>query len=381
MEINKCFLVLGLDSTASFEQVKEARGWYSKAFHPDRFPQGSQDAVKALEKQKQINLAFEELQKWFHSRAVHPTKPASHTSQRRTQKSRGWNFELDSYAQILQQSPKSPSTIKNTFSDLRTFATYISATRAQTFDFHGEDLEDIVSSYATALDGYKPSTVARHLYSIRGLLDYVGVDTGFVTSLAYEYKSEVKPRLRILTPKQVLNFFQVVEADATDEDTALIRFIFHTGVTASELCALEWNDLSAAHVPKLRGRSIMINVTGRSANRYVPLDDAAVGALTLLGFKGILPIKGKLSATTIFSRGGFEMSPKMVHYVVDRYAKLARLSVTPSILRATFCHRLAKGGMPLQHLAALVGITEQSAKVYYGSAEPNVIDLFAYVKD
>jgi site-specific recombinase XerD len=72
------------------------------------------------------------------------------------------------------------------------------------------------------------------------------------------------------------------------------------------------------------------------------------------------------------------MTPKMVHYVVNRYAKIAHVPVTPSILRNTFCKKLAKSGVPLEHLAKLIGITEQSASVYYVCAE-NIADLRAAV--
>jgi curved DNA-binding protein CbpA len=51
-DIDRHFRTLGLESGASFAQVKEARGWYTKAFHPDRFAKGSKDVAKAEEKQK-----------------------------------------------------------------------------------------------------------------------------------------------------------------------------------------------------------------------------------------------------------------------------------------------------------------------------------------
>jgi integrase/recombinase XerD len=174
-------------------------------------------------------------------------------------------------------------------------------------------------------------------------------------------------------------FLAVIERDAIYDDEALVRFILHTGVSVSELCALKWKDLSFANVPGHRRKCVMMKVAGRSESRLIPLNDFAVHALTVLGFNGVLPSKGKLSETYIFLREGCEMTPKMVHYVVDRYAKIAHVPVTPSILRNTFCKKLAKSGVPLKHLAKLIGVTEQSASVYYVSAKPDMADLLAAV--
>ena len=114
-DIDRHFLALGLNSSASFAQVKEARAWYTKAFHPDRFTKGSKDVAKAEEKQKEINLAFEELKKWFEvktSTRGHPTKAPSQ-ARPAGEKTKRWQVELNSYAQLLQQSPRSPATLKN----------------------------------------------------------------------------------------------------------------------------------------------------------------------------------------------------------------------------------------------------------------------------
>jgi integrase/recombinase XerC len=383
-DIDKHFRALGLDSSASFAQVKEARGWYTKAFHPDRFSKGSKDIAKAEEKQKEINIAFEELKRWFEvgqsGKKAHHTKGASQAGKPGREKTKSWQAELSGYAESLRESGRSPTTIKNFYSDLRSFATWLAASQGAAWSLHGHDLEKVVVTYSWELSEqcYSPSTIARHLYSIKGFLAYAAIDAEFILSLVDEYKSEVRAQTKSLTEKQLASFLKVIETDALYDDEALIRFILQTGLSVSELCALKWKDIHFANVPGRRGKCAIMRVTGRSGIRQIPLNDSAVDALTVLGLNGVLRTKGKLLDARIFFRGAHGMTPKMVHYVIDRYAKIARIIVTPSILRNTFCKKLAESGVPLEHLAELIGVSETSAKTYY-VAVPKIDDLVAAV--
>jgi hypothetical protein len=66
--IERYFAVLGLPSTASEEEVKEARNFVTKAFHPDKYQAGSKDQMKAHQRQIEINEAYERLIAWFQSK-------------------------------------------------------------------------------------------------------------------------------------------------------------------------------------------------------------------------------------------------------------------------------------------------------------------------
>ena len=63
--IDRYFAVLGLPSTASEEEVKEARNFVTKAFHPDKYQAGSKDQLKAHQRQVEINEAYDRLIEWF----------------------------------------------------------------------------------------------------------------------------------------------------------------------------------------------------------------------------------------------------------------------------------------------------------------------------
>ncbi len=74
--------MLGLPSSASEAEVKEARNFVTKAFHPDKYQPGSKDQQKAHQRQIEINEAYEKLMHWFSSRKL-TASAASVTNQER----------------------------------------------------------------------------------------------------------------------------------------------------------------------------------------------------------------------------------------------------------------------------------------------------------
>ena len=63
--IERYFAVLGLPASASVEEVKEARNFVTKAFHPDKYLAGSKDQLRAHQRQIEINEAYERIMAWF----------------------------------------------------------------------------------------------------------------------------------------------------------------------------------------------------------------------------------------------------------------------------------------------------------------------------
>jgi len=66
--IQRYFDILGLEPTASEAEIREARNFVTKAFHPDKYELGSKDQARAHEKQIEINEAYERLLDWVRNR-------------------------------------------------------------------------------------------------------------------------------------------------------------------------------------------------------------------------------------------------------------------------------------------------------------------------
>jgi len=59
--MDRYFAVLGLSPQASEQEVKEARNFVTKAFHPDKYEPGSKDQERAHQKQVEINEAYQKI--------------------------------------------------------------------------------------------------------------------------------------------------------------------------------------------------------------------------------------------------------------------------------------------------------------------------------
>ncbi|MBS2010574.1 MAG: tyrosine-type recombinase/integrase [Cyanobacteria bacterium SZAS TMP-1] len=276
----------------------------------------------------------------------------------------------------LAQSERSPRTLENVFCDLQSFADWLKS--------HGirkrldNSVNSLVVKYARTLEGhgYKPSTIARHLHSIRGWFIFCKLEAVFILELAAEYKPTSKTEPKSLTENQVAKLLASNKRHAKKEDRLLIEFLLHTGLTAGEVCGLTWRDLSTRHIPGSRRSCVMLEVGGRSGFRDIPASEKAVSTLVELGMEEILAKGGKGLDTPIFNPGGLYMTPKMVHYAVTQCGTNAAVNVTPSTLRNTFAYRLVSSGVSKQHLAEYMGISEQSASAYYPTKEVLLKDLF-----
>lgn len=71
------------------------------------------------------------------------------------------------------------------------------------------------------------------------------------------------------------------------------------------------------------------------------------------------------------------LTPNMVRYFMDRLAGPVGMVVTPQILRNTFCKRLADADVPLQHLAKMIVVKPEAARVYYAQPVASLEDMLA----
>ena len=119
----------------------------------------------------------------------------------------------------------------------------------------------------------------------------------------------------------------------------------------------------------------MLAIGGRSGFRDIPLAEKAVTILRELGMDEFVASGTKSATCPIFGSAGLELSPKMVHYAITQCGERAGVGVTPSLLRNTFAFRLVSSDVSKQHLAEYMGISEQSASVYYPTTQVHLKDL------
>jgi integrase/recombinase XerC len=273
---------------------------------------------------------------------------------------------IERYLRALADSGSSGLTIKNYRSDLLAFEDWTNNHYSKS-KLERAKLSNIIQDYAEELAdaNYSPATIERKLCSIKRFLEYQSIDARCVTELVQRYKAQVDKAPVWLTTKQLNKYLTELDMAAFEEDMAIVLFILNTGITAGELCRLTWGDLSFVETPGGRKRRFTIAVGEKKRAREIPLTDSATEPLLAFGLGTIAPSYKKNLKKQIFEKEGKGMTPKMVHYLVDKYAFFVDFSVSPQILRNTFCKRMADADVPLQHLAKMIGVKPEAARVYY----------------
>jgi len=71
MDIDRCFRILEIDRHASMEEVRQAYKDIVNVWHPDRFSENPRLRAKAEKKLKEVNAAYERVQRFLGSTSEH----------------------------------------------------------------------------------------------------------------------------------------------------------------------------------------------------------------------------------------------------------------------------------------------------------------------
>lgn len=230
-------------------------------------------------------------------------------------------------------------------------------------------------------NGYKKSTVARKLASLRS----------FFRFLQQEQLADTNPVHLISTPKQdkrlpgFLYYEEVKQLLATpDSDTvlgsrdrALLEFIYSSGIRVSEVVSL---DVSALDIPLG-----YIKVMGKGAKeRMVPFGSVAARALAQYIDKSRPRLLTDAETALFLNHRGGRLTSRGVRYIVDKHVKQAALSqkVSPHTLRHSFATHMLDEGADLRVVQELLGhvslsttqiythVTKQRLKYVYKNTHP-----------
>ena len=286
---------------------------------------------------------------------------------------------VDRYLKVLADSGTSGLTIKNYRSDLLAFEQWITDNHSNKLKVEELKLFNTIQDYADELvdEKYSPATIERKLCCIKRFLDFQNIDARCITDLAQRYKSQVEQEPVWLTNKQLNKYLAAIELTGLEEHVAIVLFILNTGVTTGELCRLTWGDMSSLKTAGRRKQSFAISVGSEKRARQIPLTEAAAKPLLSFGSESLAVSLLKNLKKPIFQIDGKALTPKMVHYFIDKYASFVDFPVTPQILRHTFCKRMADAEVPLQHLAKMIGVKPEAARVYYAQPVAGLEQLLA----
>jgi site-specific recombinase XerD len=262
---------------------------------------------------------------------------------------------LEAFKQDLYSEDTSRNTTSAYLSDLSHFLNWYSQT-FETFDIAAVmpgDIRDYREHLQEQVPPLAPATINRRLAALRRFFSWAK-ENGFAENQPTERIRNVETTdhgPRSLDRKQWHRLQRVVEQAKGNQgvrDRCIVLLLYHTGLRAGELAALQLSDLilgeRSGHVQVRRGkgnksRKVPLNAEARSAIReYLQVRPSSEGPSLLVGQRG-----EPLSAHAIYD-------------VVVKYGHRAGLDdITPHTLRHTFARTLVAAGVSLSDVADLLG--------------------------
>ncbi len=223
---------------------------------------------------------------------------------------------------------------------------------------------DAIREYLNYLQldlGYKSSTLARVISSIRGFFDFC-VDRGAI---------EVSPAARIHTPKQPRKLpiylvqhelASLLQAPPEDSpmglrDRAILTMLAFTGMRLSELTGVNLNDFD------LVDRTVRVLGKGNK-ERIIPLNE-----IVIKGLNNWLSVRWLSDSKALFlNRFGKRLSGRSVENIVRKWALESGVfkdGISPHKLRHTFATLLHANDVDLIEIKSLMGHANISSTQVY----------------
>ncbi len=226
-----------------------------------------------------------------------------------------------------------------------------------------------VTSYLGHLEarGRSPSTVARHLASLRAFYRYL-----YRERLIERDPTEKVPAPRaeraapsVLTPDEVERLLRAAAGHKAGDrrDLAMLEVLYGAGIRVSELCALDVDDLNLS-IGYVRCRE-------ESRERVVPLGRLALKALEdYLALARPELLKGREERALFVNQRGGRLTRQGCWKIIKARARAANLEerLTPHTLRHSFAVHLLENGADLKAVQKMLGHVNAATTQIYARA-------------
>lgn len=227
---------------------------------------------------------------------------------------------------------KSPATVDEYYTDLRTFFRYLKKLRnlvpaemeLQEIAIDDIDLDFVKSitltdiyvfmDYAMRERGNNAATRARKTSSIRSFFHYLTNKKCLLPinpAEELEVPKKKKSLPKFLTLEQSLELLNAVDGNYKERDYCIITLFLNCGIRLSELTGLNYTDVY------LDERTMKVTGKGNK-ERIIYLNDACIDAIK--SYMKVRPVDGVIDKKALFiSRQNRRMSPKTVQAMVYKY--------------------------------------------------------------
>jgi site-specific recombinase XerD len=284
--------------------------------------------------------------------------------------SAAWQAALDAFADDLRRRAVAAKTSRAYAIDSLQFARWATLHGLAPASVDVRALRRYVAGLTS--DGQAPSTIARKLASLRGLLAIQMAQGARTENPAELLSSPKRPQRlpRVLKADEVVTLLDRIPATTPLElrDRALFELAYACGLRAEELVSLE--------IDSVDFDTEMVRVEGKGERtRMVPAGEHALGALERYLARGRTALDGGESRAMFLSKSGRRLSTSDVRRRLRTWSRLALRTAPaladahPHALRHSFATHLLEGGADLRVIQELLGHASISTTQVYTRVE------------
>jgi len=261
----------------------------------------------------------------------------------------------------------STHTIKSYMQDINDFKHYLEKNEFKDLYHIGANVSRYYLSYLNQ-KGYKPSTVARNISSLRSFYRFLiqeGVveDNPFAQTMTIKLDKKLP---RFLYYEEIDALFSSIDTNTIlgKRDYALLELLYGTGIRVSEFCSIEVGDIDFFN------NNIIILGKGNK-ERYLPIHQEVKTALIdyLEHSRGKLLAKSQDKDCQILflNYQGRPLTTRGVRVILNNINNKAanNIKISPHILRHSFATHLLDNGADLRSVQELLGHSNLSTTQMY----------------
>ena len=283
--------------------------------------------------------------------------------------------EITSFLTFIKEDKKlSENTFQSYKRDILQFKEYIDGNSIGYKEVKQENIEAYLNSLKEL--GKKPSTVLRHLASIRLFYQYlvrnkiINLDPTFgIQSPKIEKRTP-----NILSSKEVNLLLEQPKGEdlKSIRDKAMLEIAYATGMRVTEIISLNVEDIDFANAC----------VICRNANkqRIIPLGKLALKALKDYTTKSrTFLIKNEDEKALFVNVNGKRLTRQGFWKIIKFYQEQAHITkdITPHVLRHSFATHLLQNGADLKSIQTMLGHSDiSSTQVYMQFQDDGIKDIY-----
>lgn len=283
--------------------------------------------------------------------------------------------QMDLFLNFIKDEKKlSDNTFQSYSRDIRQYKEYVDLNKLDYLKVEQKDIKGYLN-YLNDLNK-KPSTISRHLASIRLFYQYLGKEQKVSedpTSNIQAPKIDKKAPSILTSEEVTLLLDQPKNVDLKGiRDKAMLEFAYATGMRVTEIISLNIDDVNLSQG--------IVNCKSRTKTRTIPLGKICLNALTeyISQVRDIL-IKDKDEKALFVNINGRRLTRQGVWKIVKYYKEQAHITkeITPHVLRHSFATHLLQNGADLKSIQTMLGHSDiSSTQVYMQFQDESIKNIY-----